>query len=209
MRLSVSVAILIGMAAAAGLASVPRGGDAFAFVNGVPISRDQYEEYAAVLEGDGARSVPPWQVLQSLVNQRLALQEARERGYAVTDAEVATAMNEMTGAGVSVDMVGGASGRDAFRERIRVRLLFERVKAAITESVVVSDEDIRAYLDRAAALYQGVDWPDAKAEVEPAVRQELVDKVWSDWLAGKRFCSTITILVPVELPTASPTQTCP
>jgi hypothetical protein len=118
-------------------------------------------------------------------------------------------MNEIAGAGVSIDMVGGTGERDAFRGRVRVRLLFERVKAAITEPVVISDGDIRDYIGRFAPLYQGVAWETARAEVEPAVRQELVDRVWSEWLAVQRSCSSITILMPsVELPSPSPIPTC-
>lgn len=180
-----------------------------AFVNGEPISRVEYDQYLSVLSADGARAVAPWQVVQSLVNQKLAQREAERLGYSATDADIDQAVAGLTRGGVSVDMVSGVGGLDAFRERLRVRMLFERVKETVTHDVRVTDNDIRRYVREHAAMITNTEWEAVKAEVEPAVRRLLVDRVWSDWLAVQRSCATVQILMPdVRLQAASPVTAC-
>lgn len=134
-----------------------------AFVNGEPISRVEYDQYLSVLSADGARAVAPWQVVQSLVNQKLALREAERLGYSATDADIDQAVAGLTREGVSVDMVSGVGGLDAFRERLRVRMLFERVKETVTHDVRVTDNDIRRYVREHAAMITNTEWEAVKA----------------------------------------------
>lgn len=148
-----------------------------AYVNGEQISRVEYDQYLSVLSADGALTVAPWQVVQSLVNQKLALREAERLGYSATDADIDQAVAGLTGEGVSVDMVSGVGGLDAFRERLRVRMLFERVKATVTHDVRVTDDDIRRYVREHAGMITNTEWAAVKAEVEPAVRDLLVGRV--------------------------------
>lgn len=180
-----------------------------AYVDGEPISRSQYDEYLSVLSADGAVAVEPWQVVQSMVNQTLALREAERLGFSATDADIDEAVDVLTGEGISVDMLSGTGGLDAFRERVRVRMLFERVKASVTRDVRATDEDIRRFVLAHSAMITNTEWEAVKAEVEPAVRELLIGRVWSEWLAGRRACASVQIVIAdVQLQSAAPGAEC-
>ena len=184
-----------------------RSDEAVAYVNGEAITRSEYDEYALVLSGNGVREVAPVVVVQSLVNQRLALNEAHAAGFSVTDEELELAVEGVQSDGVDIDMVKGAGGLEAFRERLRVWMLFEWVKRRVTKDVGVTDDQIRQYVEDHRPLYDDRDWAAVKAEVEPAVLQLHVDRYWADWLAAKRACADIDVAIPnINLPSL-PTAT--
>lgn len=147
--------------------------------------------------------------MQSLVNQRLVLDEARRLGISTSEAEVEEAMRSLPDEGISLDVLEGVGGLDAFKRRLQTRLAFERVKATVTKDVVVSDADLNQYIDRYRSLFDLSDRGAVEAQVEPAVRQGLVDRAWSTWLEARMGCSLIQVLLHgAELPAVTPHAAC-
>ena len=170
-----------------------------AYVDGTPISGEAFREYKEVLEA-GDRSVDDRTVLLSLINQRLAVIEANRRGFTVSSAEIDAAIDAISVEGVSDDLLGGDDGIEAFRARMRTRLLMEQVKSEVTAGVVVDDAEIAEYRNRYSAAFAGRTWESVRGEVAPLVHGEKVTAIWSAWLATARHCTPIAVTIGVELP---------
>lgn len=161
------------------------------------------------LSGGGARPVESWLVAKSLINQRIALAEARSLGISVSDEQVEAAVVGILGQGVTEASLASTGGMDGLRRRVRDRLTMEAVKDNVTAGVEATTTDIRAYIHRASALYAHLPWEAARVEVEPAVRAELAESVWVAWLDHRRACTHIEILVPgIGLASIKPETAC-
>ena len=103
----------------------------------------------------------PLQALDRLVDQRLLLNEAEERGLAATDSEVREAIFEIPG---MKDAGGGFIGEETykrfvrangysvrdFEESMRRQIVLTKLNAIFSSSLVVSEADVeRAYRDQA------------------------------------------------------------
>lgn len=75
--------------------------------------------------------------------------------------------------------------------------------------VEATTADIRAYIERAAALHSDLPWDVARVEVEPAVRAELAERVWVAWLDYRRACTHIQVFLQnVDLTSVKPDTAC-
>lgn len=163
-----------------------------ATVNGDSIDQDAFDAYAAVFEmEDGTLRITREQVLESLINQALTAQEAARRQIVVDEAEVDGAL--AAAANLKVDAGRIEGGPEAFRKRMRAKLLMDHVKSVVAAVPTVDEADIRAAYEADPAL-SGVSYEEAKPKLAEAIHHAAVEARWSAWLRDMQQCSTIVVM---------------
>jgi len=183
-----------------------------AVVNGSPISRSAYEEYARVFTApDGTLGVSEADVLLSLVNQMIVQKESIRQGVAVGDQEVSNVVSDIQHSGHSDIVTVSLPGADAepeFRERVRMFLLFKLVKANVVGPIEVPVAMLQAEYRRDLSLHVvGLE------EAIPVLRERMVrqeaDRRWADWLNDQRACAEIRIIdARFSMPSSTPMPEC-
>jgi parvulin-like peptidyl-prolyl isomerase len=139
-----------------------------ASVNGQLITRN---EYVAAMEAQGGR-----QVLEQLILERLIKAEATKKNVTVPqediDARIATIENNLSQQGQTLDtaLAQNSMTREQFMEQvIKTPLLLEILSA---ENVVVTDEEIEAYIEENKEMLKSItDQDELKATVKEQLTQ--------------------------------------
>jgi SurA N-terminal domain len=180
-----------------------------ATVDGVPITRAQFDAYAQVfVDPDGEMQVSREQVLLSLVNQALVEREGARLGLGISGADVEEGVKAWEDTGAKVDSLDRTGGLEGLRERIRAFMLFQKVKLEVTRSVVVTSAAIEAAL-RADPDLAVLTRAEAEGMVRERLQREQVDAQWVQWLEGLRSCASIVVNdTSISIPTSTPLATC-
>jgi hypothetical protein len=163
-------------------------------VNGNPITQSMVDEYLGVFTApDGSVRVSRDTALLALINQALVEVEADRLAIAIEESEIDAGIRqwqelELTEA--SLTLSGGIEG---LRDRIRLFLLFERIKRSVVEPIEVSDDDIvREY--RRDYRYRPITLEDARQAIRETIVKRHSESEWKAWLAATRACASIEIL---------------
>ena len=180
-----------------------------AIVNGSPIERSAFEDYAAVLTSpDGQRDESDAGILLSLVNQVFAHQEAVRRGIAVESSSIDEAVAAFEQLDVAQRAVERSGGVDALRARMRTFLEFNEVREEIVSVVEVTHEELRRAYYRGPAL-SGLPFDQAAPRLLEHLRAEAAERYWASWLESQRLCAYILVLdASIGVPTSTPQPSC-
>jgi hypothetical protein len=203
-----SVIAFIALAPIACIPTASLGPDNIAVVDGQGISRRSFADYAAVFTApDGSLRASSDDILVSLINQALVKKEAIRRSIEVTDAQVEEAIGDMADAqALQAPKAGGDD--HAFRERVRMLLLFRAVKAAVIGRFSPSDEALRAAYDADPAL-QVVSYAEAVPLLTQRIEKQETERLWAAWLAELRRCADIRVLdLTFGTPSSTPAPSC-
>lgn len=166
-----------------------------AHVDGTAITRADFDAYAAVFSGsDGALRISRQEVLVSLINQILVKEEAARRGLGVNDEDLAVALGSMDAdaAGLPKGLSRDLTGDVGFRERMRLFLLFQLVKAETVGAPDIALVDLRAAYDADPSLHV-ISFAEAAPTLKDRLSQVESDRRWSQWLAAQRACADIRV----------------
>jgi parvulin-like peptidyl-prolyl isomerase len=163
-------ALLLAVVVVVTLNHVQAATDIVAEVNGQPISRQTFQAYYRLEVQASARKGNPIneaylrelrrRLIDDLVVSELLLQEARRRGVAVTDEELAAAAKAdrtaaATDAAIEAQPKAKGIGIDEYREMRRRKLTIEKLIAThIVPDVTLSEADIQAFYRRHAERFQ-------------------------------------------------------
>jgi hypothetical protein len=167
-----------------------------ALVDGAPISLASVTEYRAVFtDPGGSVRVADDKVLLSLINQEIISREARRLGIRVDVAEVDAAVDQWRSLRISPSSLIASGGMDGLRERFERFFELRQVKASVVGPVKIPDEQVRAaYL--ADLNVHGIAFEDAAAVLRQRLTSAEIDRRWTAWLASRRACARIDIVVP-------------
>lgn len=191
------------------LVVVAKPNGAVATVGGVVISRTAFDDYAQVFTSpDGTVRVSEEDILISLVNQVLVQAAADRRGLEVSDIEVSRAVAGIGEADPIGQSLPKGGEEAAFRERVRMFLLFRLVKSEVVGQIDIPDAQIEAAYAADPSLHV-LEYQDAI----PVLRERLASRESSDrwlaWLKGQRRCAEIRILdASFDIPSSTPSPGC-
>jgi len=199
---AVATAVVGGSTGSATVATV-------ATVDGVAISREAYDEYSRVFTApDGILRVSPEDVLLSLVNQVLVQSEADRRGLTVADQEVSGAVEEMHQHEREALSLPGVGDDAAFRERVRMFLLFGLVKSEVVGPIEVPLDVLEAEYAADSSLHI-LGFSDAVPVLQERLISQESDRRWVNWLGSQRACADIRILdASFDIPFSTPGRGC-
>jgi hypothetical protein len=182
--------------------------ETIATVNGSPISRAMFDEYAAVFANpDGSLRIPREDVLVSVINQMLVQREANRLGITVPETELAHALEGMADSDLGGTLPKGGEV-PAFRERVRLFLLFKIMKERVVGPFEVPIEQIQAAYEAEPALHV-LGFEGASQVLVKRIREHELESRWSDWLRRERACADIRVMdASFGIPTASPGAVC-
>lgn len=162
-----------------------------ALVNGVPITRFKLiSELEKTLGGD---------VLENLINERLIVQEARNKGITVEEAEVQSEMEKIRLAvesqGNSLEDVLGVQNQtiEDLEENIRVQKIVEKLLA---DKVDVTDEEIKEYFE-SNKEYLGGDmlYDDVKEDLKDQLKNQKLSTEYASFIEELKSESDIKYFV--------------
>lgn len=210
MRRVAIVAILAGFATIPVVLVVAAKPDGvLATVGGFVISRTAYDQYAQVFTSpEGDVRVSEEDILLSLVNQALVQAAADRRGLEVSDSEVSLAVDGMSEADPIGQSLPKGGDEAAFRERVRMFLLFRLVQSEVVGPIDIPDVQIEAAYAADPSLHV-LGYQDAI----PVLRERLASREsedrWLAWLKGQRRCAEIRILdASFDIPSSTPSPEC-
>ena len=185
--------------------------EAVATVNGEPITRRAYNnataQLASAAEAQGVTLTEAQihdQALNSLINNRLLVQEANASGATATEAEVTSEYDLV---------VGGAGGADAFNAQLATLNLTEaEVRTELAEqlavnkyllsainsetAVTVTDEEVDAfYANITAAGGEVPALADIRSQIEEQIRFQKQQQLVAEVIEGLRANASIEILI--------------
>jgi hypothetical protein len=179
-----------------------------ASVDGEVLSYSRFDEYAAVFtDPDGKLRVAREAILLSLINQALVQTEATRRGIDVTNQDVDASITGIRDSGVPVDL-NRASDVTGLRERVRMFLVFGRVRDAVIGQVTISDAELRAAY-AADAAFQSIPFNNVAEALRERMETAEIDLRWGDWLAHQRSCAEIVVFDgSIGMPSSTPSAEC-
>ncbi len=209
MRRVATIAILACLATVLVLVAFAAKPDGVAIVDGVVISRATYDQYAQVFTSpDGTVRVSEEDVLLSLVNQVLVQREAQRRGIEVSDDEVAREVGGMSETDLIARSLPKGGEEAAFRERVRMFVLFRLVKAEVVGPVQIPDDLLEAAYATDPSLHV-LAFSDAVLVLRERLTTRESDSRWVSWLTAQRACVVIRILdTTFDIPSSTPTPGC-
>jgi hypothetical protein len=183
---------------------------AYAFVDDLAITRDDYEAYAAVFtRPDGALLVSRDQVLLSLINQAIVEREAERRSISVADAAIAAGVGAWESLGIAEKSLERSGGRPALAARMRMFELFKLVRSAVVPPVEISSEVLEAEYQADESLHV-LGLEAAMPVIRERLSREQVENRWEEWLRSQRGCAVIRVLdSSFEVPSTTPGPRCP
>lgn len=214
MRRRSILALSAGVFAAAAWAGVAhlvardadRAPEAVAMVNGEVITAGEFSRYQDVFRGpDGSVMHTDDDILLSLINIELALQEAQALGIEVTDAQLDVALERFRETDPALfDLVLRTDGIDRYRESLRQYELYNGVRREVTKP---SQSEIETYFDAHTSEFNGKTLAEARHEIELAIQADNGSQRWKDWLSSRQRCSAIKVLMSPapSLPPRDPT----
>ncbi len=160
------------------------------FLQALEIAKTAYPD--SLEPGNRGMAAARSSLLEEMAIELVLLQRADELGLAVTDAELESAV-----AAVAADyppgvfeqtLVESAVSRDAWRKRLQVRLLMEKVmesdlqgQAGITAEEVAAAYE-RHYRGRAAAAGSEAEFDRLKQAIVTDVRRQQIETAYGDWI---------------------------
>lgn len=183
---------------------------AYAFVDNIAITRDDYERYAAVFtRPDGALQVSRDQILLSLINQALVEREAERRDISVADGAVEAGVVAWEDLGIAEKTLERSGGRPALIARLRMFELFKLVRFAVVPPVEISRHALEAEYLADESLHS-VDREAALPAIRERLSREQTETRWENWLRSQRECAVIRVVeTSFELPSTTPAPHCP
>lgn len=193
------------------------GSDAAASVNGVAISRDQfdnamaYQQEIAAIRGlsitDAQLPLVKYQVLENLINQELLYQESQRYGISIDENEINETYEERkqkanfnTDAEFEEALKATHKSVASYREEIKEGLAIDQfVQKKFTDQTVVSDSDAKQYYDSNPDYFQQPEqvkvshimarFTSGSDESEKDAAREKIEKVSERLKAGEDFAS--------------------
>jgi parvulin-like peptidyl-prolyl isomerase len=183
-----------------------------ATVDGRPIyldeARSRVRSLAGMHEGSqGPLSGSDWhdQVLQSLVDDQLIREEADRQGIAVTDQEIASAVQDVidlfpTLAEYQTWLTSEQMDQGDVEDRMELQIISTRVFEAVTSDVHASDAQLREHYEANTASYAADDgepatFSEARADVRDDVEQQMKDEAFISWLDDQRRSASVEVIL--------------
>lgn len=162
-----------------------------ATVNGVPVSR---LEVIKELEKQGGQ-----QVLDTIINEKLILQEAKKANLAVTDEEINSKIEgfkeQLTSEGQDFDSLlelQGISAED-FREQVMLQLYLEKL---LSDRVQLTEEEVNSFLEaNRDFMPAGLSDDEMKQLAEEELKQQKLSTEFAAWLPELKANANINYLV--------------
>lgn len=158
-----------------------------ALVNGQPISRWQLNDRLAKRFGD--------QTLDSIINERLILAAARQKGIFVKSEEIDARTKQIEArlnGKISLDDALKAQGltRDDFKRELEIQLSIEKL---FTDEATVSAADIDDYIGKNSQTYKNATDPaQVREEVNNLLKQQKINDAFDRWFEDIRKNAKIT-----------------
>lgn len=158
-----------------------------AMVNGQPISRWQLNDRLAKRFGE--------QTLDSIINERLILAAARQKGVFVKGEEIdakSKQIEERLNGKISLDEALKAQGltRDDFKRELEIQLSIEKL---FDKDATVSAGEIDDYLTKNSQSFKSATDPSqAREEVKNILRQQKINDFFEKWFEDLRNNAKVT-----------------
>jgi len=187
---AVAALLIIGLGAFAAYEEWFKPVPAVATVNGVSISRKDYD--AAVAKGDGK------QILDGLVSKVLVEQAARQNHVTVTDDEINAKLQQTksqfaSDAEYQQELQSQNLTEADLRSDIRLELLLEKLSASKPQ---VSEQDIQNYYDQNKEQFQGKSLDDVRSQIQQTLTQQQQDNAAQAYLDQLRSKAKIVEHLP-------------
>lgn len=158
-----------------------------AMVNGQPISRWQLNDQLVKKFGT--------QILDSIINERLILAAARQKGIFIKSEEIDNRIKEVEqrlSGQISLDDALKAQGltRDDFRRELEIQLSIEKL---FDKEATLSASEIDDYINKNSQTYKSATDPAAvRQEVESILRQQKINDSFEKWFTDIKKNAKIT-----------------
>ncbi len=131
------------------------------------------------------------QVLDAMINDKIALQQAEKEGVSLSDEEFRDAMNsleEYHGGKDALDKYISQQGldRDSFEKSVKEQLIINKFKDKITADVKVTDEEIKKFYEENKTMFE-LPAPEIRASHILVDTQEEAEKILAQIKAGADF----------------------
>jgi parvulin-like peptidyl-prolyl isomerase len=159
-----------------------------ATVNGTPITRTEF------LQAAGQQD----QALQSLIDQKLILQEAKKQKVTVPDSEVNSEVGTIKQQLGSEKEFSAALQRANLTEpQLRDQIRTQKLATAMgAKDVTVSDDDAQNFYNQSKAQFGNQTFDQAKDQIKTQLLQQKRNEAIQSWIAGLRAKSKIVIHIP-------------
>jgi peptidyl-prolyl cis-trans isomerase SurA len=148
------MAIMLAAGIVLGISSTARSQQVVAFVNGQPITSMDVDHRAKFMQLSTKKVPTRKEVLNSLINEMLEVNEARRFGIEIPDAEVdkafAGAARRMGADGqrLTQALTGAGASADTFKRHLRAQLAWTTlVRGRYKASLEIRDKDVEAQLE--------------------------------------------------------------
>ncbi len=164
-----------------------RGNFIAAMVNGQPISRWQLNDQLVKKFGG--------QVLENIINERLILAAARQKGIFVKSEEIDSRTKEIEtrlSGKMSLDDALKAQGltRDDFKKQLEIQLSIEKM---FEKESTISGADIDDYVSKNSQSFKNATNPaEVRREVNSMLRQQKINDLFEKWFAEIQKSAKIT-----------------
>jgi foldase protein PrsA len=162
-----------------------------ALVDYKPVTRF---ELTKELERQGGK-----QVLETLINERLILQEAKRRRLEPTNAEINEKVDqieeELKGQGMTLDDVLKLQGqsRSEFLNQVKIQVIIDKI---IGEDVELSDEEVQQYFEDNQSFYpEGTKFEEVESELRDTLKQQKIGEKFQEWLQNLKDKAKINYFV--------------
>lgn len=162
-----------------------------ATVNGYPVSR---LEVVRELEKQGGE-----QVLESLVNEKIILQEARKANITITDEDVNAKVNQfkeqLSAQGQEYNAILEAQGVSEadFKKQVEIQVYLEKMLA---DKTTVTEEEIKTFLEENTAyMPEGLSDEEKRNMAMEELKQQKLSTEFSNWLTEAKANAKVNYFV--------------
>ncbi len=186
-RLSTKNILLIGVLILLALVWKFKGNFIAAMVNGQPISRMQLNDRLVKKFGD--------QTLDSIINERLILAAARQKGIFVKSEEIDNKVKQIEtrlNGKISLDDALKAQGltKEDFRKELEIQVSIEKL---FEKDATVSSNEIDDYMKKNSQVYKSATDPAAvNMEIKSILGQQKINDLFEKWFADIQKNAKIT-----------------
>lgn len=186
-RISAKNILLISILVVVGLAWQFKSNFIAAMVNGQPISRWQLNDRLVKKFGD--------QTLDSIVNERLILAAARQKGIFVKSEEIESKVKQIEArldGKISLDDALKAQGltKDDFRKELEIQVSIEKL---FEKDATVSSNEIDDYMKKNSQAYKSASDPAAvNQEIKSILAQQKINDLFEKWFADIQKNAKVT-----------------
>lgn len=157
-----------------------------AMVNGQPISRWQLNDQLVRKFGD--------QMLENIINERLILAAARQKGIIVTSQDIDTKIQDIEkrlAGQTTLDEALKAQGmtKEEFRRQIEIQLSIDKL---FDNEATVSSTDIDEYISKNAQAYKNATDPALlRKEVNDLLKQQKISDLFEKWFSEVKKSASV------------------